>query len=150
MGFELRGAGGSEYDPDDPARIPADRTTSLYNGFELESAATSAFDEEWHPVWGEEETIRNRYNELAVTLAQPMNDRRMIVRFRLYDDGLGFRYEFPEQPNLVYFVIREEHTQFAMTGDHTAWWIPGDYDTQEYDYTRSRLSEIRRYMEGCH
>lgn len=148
LGLELRGTGVSEYDPDDPARMPADRTTSLYNGFELESAATSTFDEEWHPVWGEEETIRNRYNELAVTLDQPMNDRRMIVRFRLYDDGLGFRYEFPEQPNLVYFVIREEHTQFAMTGDHTAWWIPGDYDTQEYDYTRSRLSEIRRYMEG--
>ncbi len=120
---------------------------SLRDGFELVKAETSAFDETWQPVWGEESDIRNRYNELAVTLRRPADDRTMIVRFRLYDDGLGFRYEFPEQPKLVYFVVADECTEFAMTGDHTAWWIPGDYDTQEYDYTRSRLSEIRGHLE---
>ena len=120
---------------------------SLRDGFELVKAETSAFDETWQPVWGEESDIRNRYNELAVTLRRPADDRTMIVRFRLYDDGLGFRYEFTEQPKLVYFVVADECTEFAMTGDHTAWWIPGDYDTQEYDYTCSRLSEIRGHLE---
>lgn len=149
MGFELKGSGTkTEFFAGDAAKAPADLSTSLYNGFELTAADTSSFDRTWQPVWGEESSIRNRYNELAVTLRQAATDRQMIVRFRLYDDGLGFRYEFPEQRNLIYFVIREEHTQFAMTGDHTAWWIPGDYDTQEYDYTRSRLSEIRKCMEG--
>ncbi|MDE6778309.1 MAG: glycoside hydrolase family 97 protein, partial [Alistipes sp.] len=112
------------------------------------AADRSSFDETWTTVWGEESSIRNRYNELAVTLRQPKTDRTMVIRFRLFDDGLGFRYEFPDQPQLVYFVIADELTEFAMTGDHTAWWIPGDYDTQEYDYTRSRLSEIRGYMDG--
>jgi alpha-glucosidase len=90
--------------------------------------------------------IRNHYNELAVTLNQPRTNRQIVIRFRLFDDGLGFRYEFPQQQNLIYFAIKEEHSQFAMTGDHTAIWIPGDYDTQEYDYTTSRLSEIRGLM----
>lgn len=123
-----------------------DSKTNLYSGFELKEAKTAAFDETWQPVWGEESNIRNHYNELAVTLNQPANDRYIIIRFRLFNDGLGFRYEFPQQENLNYFVIKEEHSQFAMTGDHTAYWIPGDYDTQEYDYTISRLSEIRSLM----
>ena len=115
----------------------------LMDGFRVRNASTSSFDETWHPVWGEESSIRNNYNELAVTLDQPSTGRYIIVRFRVYDDGLGFRYEFPRQEKLVYFTLKEEKTEFCMTGDHTAWWIPGDFDTQEYCWTRSRLSEIR-------
>ena len=121
----------------------------LMNGFTLAGVQTSTFDETWQPVWGEEKEIRNHYNEMAVTLNQQAQNRHIILRFRLFDDGLGFRYEFPLQKNLNYFVIKEEHTQFAMAGDHTAFWIPGDYDTQEYDYTESRLSEIRGLMPGA-
>lgn len=95
---------------------------------------------------GRSKNIRNHYNELLIELRQPKTDRYMNIRFRVYDDGLGLRYEFPSQKELIYFIVKEEHTQFAMTGNHTAWWIPGDYDTQEYDYTESRLSEIRRLM----
>lgn len=120
--------------------------TSLLNGFSIAESKTSTFDETWMPVWGEVKSIRNHYNELAVTLNQKTADRDMVVRFRLFNDGLGFRYEFPSQKNLVYFVIKEEKTQFAMAGDHTAYWIPGDYDTQEYDFTTSKLSEIRGLM----
>ena len=116
---------------------------SLLNGFVISNSKTATFDETWKPVWGEVAQIRNHYNELAVTLNQKSTDRILVIRFRLFDDGLGFRYEFPEQKNLVYFVIKEEKTQFAMTGNHTANWISGDYDTQEYDYTTSKLSEIR-------
>ena len=116
---------------------------SLLNDFVISETQTSSFDETWQTVWGEETEIRNHYNELAVTLNQKETGRQMIVRFRLFDDGLGFRYEFPQQKNLTYFIIKEERTEFAMTGDHTAFWIPGDYDTQEYDYTESKLSEIR-------
>lgn len=121
----------------------------LMNGFTLANTQTSTFDETWEPVWGEVKQIRNHYNEMAVTLNQKAQDRNMIIRFRLFDDGLGFRYEFPLSKNLNYFVIKEERTQFAMTGDHTAFWIPGDYDTQEYDYTESKLSEIRGLMDGA-
>jgi alpha-glucosidase len=124
-----------------------DSKSNLMDGFVLASTATAACDETWEPVWGEESLIRNHYNELAVTLDQPANQRKIIIRFRLFNDGLGFRYEFPLQPNLNYFVIKEEHTQFAMTGDHMAYWIPGDYDTQEYEYVKSRLSEIRGLMK---
>ena len=120
-----------------------DVSTSLYDGFTVEKVTTATADETWAPVWGESKTIRNHYNELVVTLRQKSTDRTMNLRFRLFNDGLGFRYEFPEQKNLVYFVVKEELTQFAMTGDHYAWWIPGDYDTQEYDYNHTRLSEIR-------
>ena len=121
---------------------------SLHDGFKVTGVERGSLDETWEPVWGEESHIRNHYNELAVTLEQgPVNKNGpkavMVIRFRLYDDGLGFRYEFPEQKRLKYFVIKDELTQFAMAGDHTAWWIPGDYDTQEYNYTVSRLSEIR-------
>ena len=126
-----------------------DAKTNLMTGFSIADTRTSTFDETWKPVWGEESLLRNHYNELAVTLNQPENDRYIVIRFRLFDDGLGFRYEFPQQKNLNYFIIKEEHTQFAMTGDHTAFWIPGDYDTQEYDYTISRLSEIRGLMKGA-
>ncbi|MBF0577275.1 glycoside hydrolase family 97 protein [Dysgonomonas sp. GY617] len=120
---------------------------NLYDGFSIADTKTATFDETWKPVWGEVKEIRNNYNELAVTLNQKATDRTIIVRFRLFNDGLGFRYEFPEQKNLTYFIIKEEKTQFAMAGDHTAYWIPGDYDTQEYDYTTSKLSEIRGLME---
>ena len=120
-----------------------DVSTSLYDGFTVEKVTTATADETWAPVWGESKTIRNHYNELVVTLRQKSTDRTMNLRFRLFNDGLGFRYEFPEQKNLVYFVVKDELTQFAMTGDHYAWWIPGDYDTQEYDYNHTRLSEIR-------
>ena len=126
-----------------------DAKTNLMTGFTIKDTETSTFDETWKPVWGEESEIRNHYNELAVTLEQPENDRYIIIRFRLFNDGLGFRYEFPQQKNLNYFVIKEEHSQFAMAGDHTAFWIPGDYDTQEYDYTTSRLSEIRGKMKDA-
>ncbi|WP_321478416.1 glycoside hydrolase family 97 protein [uncultured Bacteroides sp.] len=121
----------------------------LMNGFTQTDAKTSTFDETWTPVWGEVKQIRNHYNELAVTLHQNAQDRDIVIRFRLFNEGLGFRYEFPSQKNLTYFVIKEEHTQFAMAGDHTAFWIPGDYDTQEYDYTESKLSEIRGLMKGA-
>ncbi len=120
---------------------------SLLNDFTVVDSKATTFDENWQPVWGEVASIRNHYNELAVTLNQKETDRKILIRFRLFDDGLGFRYEFPSQKNLTYFVIKEERTQFAMTGDHTAFWIPGDYDTQEYDYTTSKLSEIRGLSE---
>ena len=138
-----------EWTDNKPNQADLDIKTDLYSGFILKDAQTSTFDETWTPVWGEEKEIRNYYNELAVTLEQPKNNRYMIIRFRLFNDGLGFRYEFPQQPNLNYFIIKEERSQFAMTGDHTAFWIPGDYDTQEYDYTISRLSEIRGLMKGA-
>ena len=121
----------------------------LMNGFTLAGTETSTFDETWEPVWGEVKQIRNHYNEMAVTLNQKVQDRNIIIRFRLFDDGLGFRYEFPLQKNLNYFVIKEERTQFAMAGDHKAFWIPGDYDTQEYDFTESKLSEIRGLMKSA-
>ncbi|WP_211196212.1 glycoside hydrolase family 97 protein [Flavobacterium sp. H122] len=116
---------------------------SLLNNFKITEAKESVFNEIWKPVWGEETAVQNHYNELAIRLKQNTTDRDIIVKFRLFNDGLGFRYEFPEQKNLTYFVVKEERTEFAMTGDHTAFWIPGDYDTQEYDYTESKLSEIR-------
>ena len=117
--------------------------TSLMDGFTESHSEVSSFDETWKPVWGETATIRNHYNELLVSLSQDHTGRQMNIRFRVYDDGMGLRYEFPQQDSLVYFIVNEEHTQFAMTGDHTAWWLPGDYDTQEQETQESRLSEIR-------
>lgn len=117
--------------------------TSLMDGFTESHSEVSTFDETWKPVWGETATIRNHYNELLVSLSQDHTGRQMNIRFRVYDDGMGLRYEFPQQDSLVYFIVKEEHTQFAMTGDHTAWWLPGDYDTQEQETQESRLSEIR-------
>lgn len=153
LGFELRGTiKASEIVFEDNGTITkkdAAGANSFHDGFTLEGSETSSFDQTWSPVWGEEASIRNNYNELTVNLVQKSTDRKMIIRFRLYDDGLGFRYEFPYQRRLNYFVIKEEMTQFAMNGDHTAWWIPGDYDTQEYDFTESRLSEISsKYREA--
>jgi len=115
---------------------------SLLSDFEIVNTKSSTFDDTWTPVWGEVKTIRNNYNELEVTLNQKETNRQIIIRFRLFNEGLGFRYEFPTQKNLNYFIIKEERTQFAMAGNHTAFWIPGDYDTQEYDFTKSKLSEI--------
>lgn len=117
--------------------------TSFMDGFTESHSEVSSFDETWKPVWGETATIRNHYNELLVSLSQDHTGRQMNIRFRVYDDGMGLRYEFPQQDSLVYFIVKEEHTQFAMTGDHTAWWLPGDYDTQEQETQESRLSEIR-------
>lgn len=151
MGLELITDNGTSPSSFDDFTIKEDKKidtskASLYNNFVVKSVHNSSFDETWHPVWGESSSIRNYYNEAEVTLNQPTQGRDMIIRFRLYNDGLGFRYEFPQQKNLVYLVVKEEKTQFAMAGDHTAYWIPGDYDTQEYDYTISKLSEIRGLM----
>jgi len=134
-----------------PSRLgyDLDKKADLLDGFTLLNEERSTFDETWTPVWGENREIRNNYNELLVCLAQTAEDRYMNVRFRVYDDGFGLRYEFPQKGKLNYFVVSEERTEFAMTGDHTAWWIPGDYDTQEYNYTRSRLSEISRYLHDA-
>jgi Glycoside hydrolase 97. len=119
----------------------------LIQGFQIINSSESTFDETWTPVWGEESEIRNHHQELLVELLHQASQRKMNIRFRLFNTGLGFRYEFPVQENMGHFVISEEMSQFAMTGDHTAFWIPGDYDTQEYDYTESKLSEIRGLME---
>ena len=134
-----------------PSRLgyDLDKKADLLDGFTLLGEERSTFDETWTPVWGENREIRNHYNELLVCLAQTAEDRYMNVRFRVYDDGFGLRYEFPQKGKLNYFVVSEERTEFAMTGDHTVWWIPGDYDTQEYNYTRSRLSEISRYLHDA-
>lgn len=123
--------------------------TNLMDSFEITETQKTSFDETWKPVWGETSEIRNHYNEMLVHLLQPTNNRKIMVRFRIYDDGVGFRYEFPQQKELNYFVIKEEHTQFAMAGDHKAWWLPGDYDTQEQETQESKLSEIRnRFREA--
>ncbi|WP_207429856.1 glycoside hydrolase family 97 protein [Sabulibacter ruber] len=149
LGFQLKtkaadaASGGSDANMEQKA---VNLQGSLHDNFTVADTKTSSFNKTWNPVWGEVKTIRNHYNELAVTLNQKGTDRQMVVRFRLFDDGLGFRYEFPTQKNLTYFVIKDEKTQFAMAGDHTAYWIAGDYDTQEYDYTTSKLSEIRGIM----
>ncbi len=120
--------------------------TDLMDGFSIAGTKESAFDETWKPVWGETATIRNHYNELAVDLLQEATKRHITIRFRVYDDGMGLRYEFPQQNELNYFLIKDEHTEFAMAGDHTAWWLPGDYDTQEQETQQTKLSEIRSRM----
>ena len=118
--------------------------TDLMDGFKIAKEETTSFDETWQPVWGETKDIRNHYNELAATLEQPATKRTMIIRFRVYDDGIGFRYEFPQQQELIYFLIKEERSEFAMAGDHKAWWLPGDYDTQEQMTQETKLSGIRQ------
>lgn len=122
---------------------------NLLDGFTVLGEESSTFDETWQPVWGENRSIRNHYNELLVKLIQNATNRNMNIRFRVYDDGVGLRYEFPQEGKLNYFVVKDERTEFAMTGDHIAWWIAGDYDTQEYEYTQSRLSEIRGLLHGA-
>ncbi|MFC6095121.1 glycoside hydrolase family 97 protein [Flavobacterium qiangtangense] len=123
---------------------------SFLDGFTVTKVENATFDETWTPVWGEQKNIRNNYNELLVTLSQKsVNDRYIKIRFRLFNDGLGFRYEFPEQKDLGYFIIKEERTQFALAGDHKAFWLPGDFDTQEYSTVTSNLSEVRGKMKGA-
>lgn len=124
-----------------------ERNANFYSSFEVVRYSNDSFNETWAPVWGEESSIRNHYNEMLVELNQTTTDRKMNVRFRLFDDGLGFRYEFPNQKNLTYFTVAEELTEFAMTGDHKAWWVAGDYDTQEYEFQNTRLSEIKAQMK---
>ena len=153
LGFELRGVLKAQklvFNEDGTiSKEDREPCNSFYDGFKVTGTETDSFDETWEPVWGEEAQIRNNYNELLVCLEQTETQRQMNIRFRLYNDGLGFRYEFPYQKNLSYFVIKEELTQFALTGDHTAWWVPGDYDTQEYNFVESRLSEISANMEAA-
>ncbi|MBO4446892.1 MAG: glycoside hydrolase family 97 N-terminal domain-containing protein, partial [Bacteroidales bacterium] len=149
LGFELRGSlrpSVMKQNPDGSFEKADDRPCySFSDSFKLTGTIKNSLDETWETVWGEEKHIRNHYNELLVQL-QHVSGHRMDIRFRLYDDGLGFRYEFPGDPTLGYFVIKEEKTEFAMAGDHTAWWIPGDLSSQEYEYTTSRLSEIHSHM----
>ena len=121
--------------------------TDLMDGFTIAKEDTSEFDETWQPVWGETKDIRNHYNEYVAVLQQQSQQRKILIRFRVYDDGIGFRYEFPQQKNLNYFIIKEERTEFAMAGDHIAWWLPGDYDTQEQMTQQTRLSQIRNRMK---
>lgn len=147
LGLQLRGEKNRSEFNDFDSKIN-NNAQGLMNGFVLIGSERHSFDEIWQPVWGEERNIRNHYNEMLITLKQPEKDRSIQICFRLFDDGLGFRYIFPQQRNLNYFVIEEEMTEFAMPGDITAYWISGDYDTQEYEYTRSRLSEIRDLNES--
>jgi len=140
LGLELTPSNNDGIKPED---------TNLMNGFKVTNTETSSFKEVWKPVWGETSSILNHYNEMAVSLTQEHPNRTIIVRFRVYNDGMGLRYEFPRQSNLGYFIIKDEHTQFAMAGDHTAWWLPGDYDTQEYETVTSKLSEIRSKMKSA-
>lgn len=140
LGLELTPSNNDGIKPED---------TNLMNGFKVSNTETSSFKEVWKPVWGETSSILNHYNEMAVSLTQEHPNRTIIVRFRVYNDGMGLRYEFPRQNNLGYFIIKDEHTQFAMAGDHTAWWLPGDYDTQEYETVTSKLSEIRSKMKAA-
>ncbi len=140
LGLELTPSNNDGIKPED---------TNLMNGFKVTNTETSSFKEVWKPVWGETNSILNHYNEMAVSLTQEHPNRTIIVRFRVYNDGMGLRYEFPRQSNLGYFIIKDEHTQFAMAGDHTAWWLPGDYDTQEYETVTSKLSEIRSKMKAA-
>ncbi|MBP3227762.1 MAG: glycoside hydrolase family 97 protein [Bacteroidaceae bacterium] len=153
LGFELKSETAwrspSDFRGAESSSNASDEKSDFMHGFAVAGISRSSFDETWQPVWGEESEIRNHYNEMAVTLVQQRTDRSLILRFRLFDDGLGFRYEFPEQKNLTFFVVKEEHTQFRMAGDHTAWWIPGDYDTQEYETVCSRLSEIREKIRDA-
>jgi len=123
---------------------------SMLKGFQIEESLAKAVDEHWNPVWGKQKTVRNHYNELELRLVQPEHDNRYIrLRFRLFNDGLAFRYEFPKQEKLNYFIIEEEETEFTLAGDHKIFWIPGDYDTHEYPYTTSKISEIPSKMEDA-
>lgn len=154
LGYQLKKENGEkstdfDWKPSRATDKEASRKADFFSDFTLEKFENNSFDETWKPVWGEESSIRNHYNELFVQLKQTKNNRFLNIRFRLFDDGLGFRYEFPDQKNLTYFVVAEELTEFAMTGNHTAWWVAGDYDTQEYNYQTTKLSEIRGRMKGA-
>ena len=152
LGYQLKKENGEkstdfDWKPSRATDKEASRKADFFSDFTLEKYENNSFDETWKPVWGEESSIRNHYNELLVQLKQIKNNRFLNIRFRLFDDGLGFRYEFPDQKDLTYFVVAEELTEFAMTGNHTAWWVAGDYDTQEYNYQTTKLSEIRGRMK---
>ena len=147
MGLELRGQDRQISFGEEITKSDHGATVSLYNNFRQTGVSRSDSDTTWTPVWGEVATIRDNYKQMVVSLEQKERKYKMDIVFRLYNEGLGFRYVFPEQKELTYFVLKEEKTQFAMAGDHIAWWIPGDYDTQEYEYHRSRLSEIRGLMQ---
>lgn len=152
LGYQLKKENGEkstdfDWKPSRATDKEASKKADFFSDFTLEKFENNSFDETWKPVWGEESSIRNHYNELLVQLKQTKNNRFLNIRFRLFDDGLGFRYEFPDQKNLTYFVVAEELTEFAMTGNHTAWWVAGDYDTQEYNYQTTKLSEIRGRMK---
>ncbi|RLZ12651.1 glycoside hydrolase family 97 protein [Faecalibacter macacae] len=149
LGFEFKQNNQMSFDWEDK-NLDKNAFSNFISGFQIIDTKTSTFDETWIPVWGEVDKIRNNFNELAVTVSQPKTERQMVIRFRLFNEGLGFRYEFPEQKNLKYFVVKEEKSQFAMAGDHTAWWLPGDYDTQEYDFTETKLSEIRSTFDKAY
>ncbi len=147
MGLELRGQDRQISFGEEITKSEHGKSVSLYNNFRQTGVTRSDSDTTWTPVWGEVATIRDNYKQMIVSLEQKERKYKMDIVFRLYNEGLGFRYVFPAQTELTYFVIKEEKTEFAMTGDHIAWWIPGDYDTQEYEYHRSRLSEIRGLMQ---
>ncbi len=152
LGYQLKKENGEkstdfDWKPSRATDKEASRKADFFSDFTLEKFENNSFDETWKPVWGEESSIRNHYNEVLVQLKQTKNNRFLNIRFRLFDDGLGFRYEFPDQKDLTYFVVAEELTEFAMTGNHTAWWVAGDYDTQEYNYQTTKLSEIRGRMK---
>ena len=151
LGLALRGEHSrgdfNDYKEESSPSLEGRGGEGLLSGFVMTGSERFIHDDWWTPVWGEERRIHNSYHEMLITLRQPAKDRYIQIQFRLYDDGLGFRYIFPQQKNLNYFVIEEEQTEFALPGDITAYWIPGDYDTQEYEYTRSKLSEIRAIQE---
>ena len=147
MGLELRGQDRQISFGEEITKSDHGNSVSLYDNFKQIGVVRSESDTNWTPVWGEVDTIRDNYKQMVVSLEQNERKYKMDIVFRLYNEGLGFRYVFPEQKELTYFVIKEEKSEFAMTGDHIAWWIPGDYDTQEYEYHRSRLSEIRGLMQ---
>ena len=149
LGLTIRGEKGrTDFNDFGTKERPTEEVNGLLSGFVMTGSERFIHDSWWEPVWGEERRIHDSYHEMLITLTQPAKDRYIQIQFRLYDDGLGFRYIFPQQKNLNYFVIEEEQTEFAMPGDITAYWIPGDYDTQEYEYTRSKLSEIRAIQEN--
>ncbi len=121
---------------------------SLKDHFQITDSTRASFDQSWNPVWGNYKTIRSQYNELCLELTQNQQyNRKIKIRFRLFDDGLGFRYEFPEQKHLNYFIISDEITEFNLTGDHKAFCMPGDYDTNEFPYTTALISQIQEKME---
>ena len=150
LGFELRGVLKAQkivFDAQSIQKVDAKPTEPFDRDFCVDTVLFSSLDETWTPVLGEERTVLNNYNEMEVRLSQPSTGRRMNIRFRLFDDGLGFRYEFPDNQLLSYFIIKEELSEFRMSGNHTAWWIPGDFDTQEYEYTECRLDQIDENLQ---
>jgi len=115
---------------------------SLTKNFAIENSEISTFDENWTPVLGEESSIRNHYNQMIFHLKQNATNKKLDIVFKVYDEGVAFRYEFPMEKSVNYFVISDENTEFKLTGDHNTFWLPGDYDSQEYNYNETKISEI--------